>query len=89
MRYVAPYLLISVKPDYYMRDRFGQGCASYEKKMHGARTLRITLREFQQMADALKDEVELCHRILLEHDLVPKLEDARRAQQARKATSAE
>jgi hypothetical protein len=71
-----------------MRSRFAEGGASYEKKKHGARELRIRASELRQIMDAYREEVELCHQLLLEHGLMPKLAEARRTSQEKSSTQA-
>jgi hypothetical protein len=72
-KYVAPYLSVSLEPEGYFRDRFAEGGSSYEKKKHGARSFKISAAEFKRLADAFTKEIELCHRLLLEHGLIPEL----------------
>jgi hypothetical protein len=80
-RYISPTLVISLKPEGYMRSRFSEGGASYETKKHGARQLRITSHELQQLVAAFADEVDLCHEVLLNHKLIPDLAELRRKRQ--------
>jgi hypothetical protein len=74
-KHVVPYLNVSVKPQAYERARFDG--SSRETKKTGAREVMIYFHELQKMMDALKDELDLCHQLLLEHDLIPKLVEAR------------
>ena len=59
-----------------MRNRFNEG-QSYETKKHGAQNLKIRAVELKQLMDAFSDEVQLCHKLLLDHDLIPELIEAR------------
>jgi hypothetical protein len=76
-KYIQPCVYVSLQPEGYMRDRFGQGGRSYEKKKHGAQQLKIRASEFQRMIDALSEEVKLCRKLLLDHNLIPALIEAR------------
>lgn len=76
-KYVQPYISVSLKPKGYLRSRFAEGGQSYETKKHGAERLIIRAPELQQMMEALTDELQLCHKVILEHDLVPALIEAR------------
>ena len=90
-KYVQPYISVSLKPQPYFRNRFAEGGQSYERKIHGAERLIIRAPELQKMMEALTDELQLCHKVILEHDLVPALIDARHektAQQSHQETSA-
>jgi hypothetical protein len=60
-----------------MRTRFAEGGASYEKKKHGARELRIRGDELKEMMKSYSEEVKLCHQLLLDHGLMQKLAEAR------------
>jgi hypothetical protein len=60
-----------------MRDRFAQGGASYEKKKHGARQIKITGREMSRLIAAFNEEVDLCHQVLLDHNLISELLELR------------
>ena len=75
-KYVSPHLIISLKPEAYMRTRFSEG-ASYETKKHGARILKIRANELKELMDVLSEEVEICHRLLLDRGLMPELAQAR------------
>jgi hypothetical protein len=59
--------------------RFAEGGQSYETKKHGARELIIRADELAQMMDALGDEVRLCHKVLLDNNLISELKKARQA----------
>jgi hypothetical protein len=74
---VSASLIVSLKPEGYMRSRFIEG-ASYETKKHGARQLTIRGYELKKMMEAFSDEVDLCHQVLVENGLMPKLLEARR-----------
>lgn len=88
-KYVGSYLSISLKPKGYLRNRFSDGGVSYETKKHGAQQLIIHADEIKQMVEAFSDEVTLCHKLLLEHDLVPELIKARHSKrEAAQAKSA-
>jgi hypothetical protein len=75
--YASASLIVYLKPEGYMRTRFIEG-ASYETKKHGARRLIIRAHELKQMTEAFSNEVDLCHQLLAEHGLMPKLAEARR-----------
>lgn len=77
-KWVSRYLLIYLKPEGYLRDRFASGGSSYETKKHGARRIKLNADEIAQIMDALKNEVEICHQVLLEKGLIPELAEARR-----------
>jgi hypothetical protein len=74
---VSASLIVSLKPEGYMRPRFIEG-TSYETKKHGARQLTIHAHELKKMMEAFSDEVDLCHQVLVENGLMPKLLEARR-----------
>jgi hypothetical protein len=88
-KYVSPYLIVSLKPEGYMRSRFSEGGASYETKKHGARELRIRVNELKQMMDAFSEELKLCHQLLLDHGLMSKLAQARWDMSSRETSSAQ
>jgi|SRR5450631_529764 hypothetical protein len=75
--YVCASLIVSLKPEGYLRSRFVEG-VSYETKKHGARQLTIRAHELKQMMEAFSNEVDLCHQLLAENGLMPKLAEARR-----------
>lgn len=77
-RYAQAYLSISLKPEGYFRNRFAEGGESYEVKKHGAEKLKIRADELTEMTNALSEEIKLCHQLLVDHDLMPKLIEARR-----------
>jgi hypothetical protein len=87
--WVSPYLVINLKPEGYMRDRFGNGGASYETKKHGARQIRIHASEFKLMMDAFSNEVDICHQVLVENGLIPELIEARQKATLKERTSKE
>jgi hypothetical protein len=74
---VSASLIVSLKPEGYMRPRFIEG-TSYETKKHGARQLTIHAHELKQMMEAFSNEVDLRHQLLAENGLMPKLAEARR-----------
>jgi hypothetical protein len=76
-KYVQAYISVALKPDGYHRTRFADGGQSYETKKHGAERLIIRAPELQQMMEALTDELQLCQKVILEHDLVAALIEAR------------
>jgi hypothetical protein len=88
-KYIQPYISLSLKPEGYLRNRFGEGGQSYEKKEHGAQKIKIRASEFQQMVEALNDEVKLCHKVLLDHGLIPALFEARYAEADQVGTQSE
>jgi hypothetical protein len=88
-KYVSPYLIVSLKPEGYMRTRFADGGASYERKKHGARELKIRANELKQMMDAFSEEVKLCHQLLLDHGLMSELMEARWKISSKKVSSAQ
>lgn len=77
-KWVSRYLVIYLKPEGYLRDRFTSGGSSYETKKHGARRIKINAHEIGQIMDALNNELEICHQVLLEKGLIPELAEARR-----------
>jgi hypothetical protein len=87
--YVSSSLIVSLKPEGYLRSRFADGGVSYETKKHGARQLKIHASEFEQMMEAFNEEVKLCHQVLLENGLMPKLAEARPKKPANEQPSAQ
>jgi hypothetical protein len=88
-KYVSPTLIVSLEPEGYMRDRFAQGGASYEKKKHGARQIKITGREMKRLIAVFNEEVDLCHQVLLDHGLIPELLKLRTKRQEAKVGGGE
>jgi hypothetical protein len=76
--YYAPYLLVSLEPEGYLRDRgFG---SSYETKKNPCR-LKIPFDEFQRLQQAMshklevmKEELKDCYQFLHENDLMTTFE---------------
>jgi hypothetical protein len=66
----AFYLLVSLKPGYYQRNRYGND--SFEKKKNPCQ-LRIPLSEFHKIEDALRRELQDCYQFIGERDLLREL----------------
>lgn len=66
--FVELYLLVSLEPKRYMRQRFTNG-RSYRAKKNPCR-LVIRLSELQEMEQALRDKLENAYQFLNDRDLL-------------------
>jgi hypothetical protein len=66
-KYIGLFLVVSLEPSYYQRNRYGN--SGTEKKKNPC-TLRIPLHEFHEMQDVLRRDLKDCYQFIGERDLL-------------------